>query len=291
MRMRATGSCWSSPTWRDVLLDVDIERGTTERCQPSLETASCAFESLRRFVTVRARRSSVPTSSCSGGGSAGFAAAIRAADLNARVTLIEAGTLGGTCVNVGCVPSKALIRAAEVRHRASHHAFAGVPTAAEPPAFAEVMAQKEALVAAMRQEKYSDVLAAPPTITLRHGRGVVNRDLSISVEGEVLEPARLVIATGAAPWAPPIEGLAEAGYLTSTDALALPALPASLAVIGGSAVGLEIAQLYARLGTRVTVLEAIPALVPAEEGQVGAALGDFSARRVSTSGPGCRSSR
>jgi mercuric reductase len=210
-----------------------------------------------------------------GGGSAGFAAAIRAADLGARVMLIEGGTLGGTCVNVGCVPSKTLLRAAEVRHRASHHAFVGVPTAAEPPAFAEVMAQKDALVAALRQEKYSDVLAAYPTITLRHGRGVVNQDLSISVDGEVLEPARLVITTGASPWAPPIEGLAEAGYLTSTEALALATLPTSLVVIGGSAVGLEIAQLYGRLGTRVTVLEAMPALVPAEDGQVGAELAGY----------------
>jgi mercuric reductase len=210
-----------------------------------------------------------------GGGSAGFAAAIRAADLGARVTLIEDGTIGGTCVNVGCVPSKTLIRAAEVRHRASHHAFAGVPTAAEPPAFAQVMAQKDELVAALRQEKYSDVLAAYPTITLRHGRGVLHRDLSVSIDGDILRPARLVIATGASPWAPPIEGLAEAGYLTSTEALALPALPASLAVIGGSAVGLEIAQLYARLGTRVTVLEAMPALVPAEDGQVGPALAGY----------------
>ena len=210
-----------------------------------------------------------------GGGSAGFAAAIRAADLGARVMLIEGGTLGGTCVNVGCVPSKTLLRAAEVRHRASHHPFAGVPTAAEPPAFAEVMAQKNALVAALRQEKYADVLAAYPTITLRQGRGVVNQDLSISVAGEVLTPARLVITTGASPWAPPIEGLAEAGYLTSTEALALATLPTSLVVIGGSAVGLEIAQLYGRLGTRVTVLEAMPALVSAEDGQVGAELAGY----------------
>jgi len=210
-----------------------------------------------------------------GGGSAGVAAAIHAADLGARVTLIEGGTLGGTCVNVGCVPSKTLIRAADVRHRASHHPFAGVPTAAGPPAFAEVIAQKDALVAALRQEKYADVLAAYPAIALRHGRGLVNRDLSISVGGDVLTPARLVITTGASPWPPPIEGLAEAGYLTSTDALALTTLPRSLVVIGGSAVGLEIAQFYARLGTRVTVLEALPALVPAEDGQVGPALAAY----------------
>ncbi|MPZ20836.1 MAG: mercury(II) reductase [Luteitalea sp.] len=210
-----------------------------------------------------------------GGGSAGFAASIRAADLGARVTLIEGGTLGGTCVNVGCVPSKTLIRAAEVQHRATRHGFDGVHTAAEPPDFAQVMAQKDALVTTMRQEKYRDVLAAYPSVTLREGRGTVNPDLSVTIDGGVLKPGRLIVTTGASPWAPPIPGLADAGYLTSTEALALTALPVSMIVIGGSAVGLEIAQLYARLGTHVTVLEAMPTLVPAEDRQVGMALAEY----------------
>lgn len=210
-----------------------------------------------------------------GGGSAGFAASIHAAELGARVTLIEGGTLGGTCVNVGCVPSKTLLRAAEVQHRATRHPFDGVRTTAQAPDFPQVMGQKDALVAALRQEKYSDVLAAYSTVTLRQGRGMVNRDLSITIDGDVLKPGRIIVTTGASPWAPPIAGLASAGYLTSTEALALKTLPASMIVIGGSAVGLEIAQLYARLGTRVTVLEAIPTLVPAEDAEIGTALADY----------------
>lgn len=210
-----------------------------------------------------------------GGGSAGFAASIRAAELGARVTLIEGGTLGGTCVNVGCVPSKTLIRAAEVQHRAARHPFDGVHTAAQAPDFPKVMAQKDALVTALRQEKYWDVLAAYPNVTLRQARGSVNGDLSITIDGEVLKPGRLIVTTGAAPWAPPIAGLTEAGYLTSTDALALTKRPASMIVIGGSAVGLEIAQLYARLGTRVTVLEAMATLVPAEDAEIGTALAEY----------------
>lgn len=210
-----------------------------------------------------------------GGGSAGFAAAIRAAELGARVALVEGGTLGGTCVNVGCVPSKTLIRAAEVHHRAAHHTFDGVHTGAEPPSFLQVMAQKDELVASLRQEKYWDVLAAYPSITLLQTRGVVNRDLSVSIDGEIVKPGRLIVATGAAPWAPPIPGLAEAGYLTSTEALSLDHLPHSMIVIGGSAVGLEIAQFYARMGTRVTVLEAMPTIVPAEDDQVGSALAGY----------------
>jgi mercuric reductase len=210
-----------------------------------------------------------------GGGSAGFAASIRAAELGARVTVIEGGTLGGTCVNVGCVPSKTLIRAAEVQHRAASHAFDGVRTAAQAPDFPKVMAQKDALVTVLRQEKYWDVLSAYSNVTLRQGRGAVKRDLSIAIDGEVLKAGRLMVTTGAAPWAPPILGLAEAGYLTSTDALALTKRPESMIVIGGSAVGLEIAQFYARLGTRVTVLEAMRTLVPAEDAEVGTALADY----------------
>lgn len=207
-----------------------------------------------------------------GGGSAGFAASIHAAELGARVALIEGATLGGTCVNVGCVPSKTLLRAAEVQHRAAHHPFDGVRTAAQPPDFSKVIAQKDALVAALRQEKYSDVLAAYANVTLRQGRGMVNRDLSITIDGGVLKPGRIIVTTGASPWAPPIAGLTESGHLTSTEALALTRLPASMIVIGGSAVGLEIAQLYARLGTRVTVLEAMQTLVPAEDAEIGAEL-------------------
>jgi mercuric reductase len=207
-----------------------------------------------------------------GGGSAGFAASIRAADLGARVTLVEGGVLGGTCVNVGCVPSKTLIRAAEVQHRAAHHVFDGVHTTAQAPDFQKVIAQKDALVAKMRQEKYWEVIAAYPNATLRQGRGIINRDLSVTLDGETVKPGRLIVTTGAGPWAPPIAGLADVGYLTSTEALALTTLPESMIVIGGSAVGLEIAQLFARLGTRVTVLEAMHTLVPAEDAEVGTDL-------------------
>lgn len=210
-----------------------------------------------------------------GGGSAGFAAAIHAADLGARVALMEGGTLGGTCVNVGCVPSKTLLRAAEVQHRARHHPFAGVRTVAEDLEFRTVIAEKDALVTTLRQEKYWDVLSAYPNVTLRQGRGALLADLSVSVNGELLKPDRVIVTTGASPWAPPIPGLNEAGSLTSTDALALTELPGSMVVIGGSAVGLEIAQLYARLGSRVTVLEAMPALVPAEDADVGPALAEY----------------
>ncbi|MEK6768687.1 MAG: FAD-dependent oxidoreductase, partial [Gemmatimonadota bacterium] len=101
-----------------------------------------------------------------GGGSAGFAAAIKGAELGARVALVEGGTLGGTCVNVGCVPSKTLIRAAEAQHRRAHHGFKGIPTADGRPDWSTVRAQKDELVAELRQAKYWAVLRSYEGITL-----------------------------------------------------------------------------------------------------------------------------
>src|SRR3989442_3925502 len=101
-----------------------------------------------------------------GGGSAGFAAAIKGADLGARVAMAEGSTLGGTCVNVGCVPSKTLIRAAEAQHRRVHHGFQGIPTTDGRPDWSTVRAQKDELVAELRQSKYWNVLRSYEAVTL-----------------------------------------------------------------------------------------------------------------------------
>lgn len=207
-----------------------------------------------------------------GTGSAGVAAAIRAAELGATVAIIERGLLGGTCVNIGCVPSKTLIRAAEVAHRATHHGFVGVRTRVDGVDFGAIVAQKDQLVAELRKAKYAGVLAGYPSITLLRGAARFRSDGTLEVAGTPVPAGKYLLATGASPWAPPIPGLSDTRFLTSTEALALQTLPASLVVVGGSAVGLEIAQLYARLGTRVTVLEAQASLVPAEDAEIGAAL-------------------
>ena len=211
-----------------------------------------------------------------GGGSAGFAAAIKAADLGARVAIAEAGTLGGTCVNVGCVPSKTLIRAAEAQHRRVHHGFRGIPTTDGQSDWPTVRAEKDALVAEMRRTKYWNVLHAYPAITLFEERAtfVTGHELRLA-KGRTVTAGKIVVTTGASPWAPPIPGLAEAGYLDNASAMALDKLPESLIVIGASAVGLELAQMFARLGVRVTVLEALPRVVPAEDEDIGNALGDY----------------
>ncbi len=211
-----------------------------------------------------------------GGGSAGFAAAIKGADLGARVAIAEGGTLGGTCVNVGCVPSKTLIRAAEAEHRRLHHGFRGIPTTDGRPDWPTVRTEKDALVAEMRQTKYWNVLRAYPSITLFQERATLVSDRQVRLtSGRTLTAPKIVVTTGASPWAPPIPGLAEAGYLDNASAMALERLPPSLIVIGGSAVGLELAQMFARLGVRVTVLEALPRVVAAEDADIGNVLADY----------------
>lgn len=210
-----------------------------------------------------------------GGGAAGFAAAIRAADLGAKVALIEGSTLGGTCVNVGCVPSKTLIGAAEVLHRAGQHGFVGIRAKVKSPHLPAVIQQKDELVAELRQAKYWDVLAAYPSIKLIQGRASFQTDGHIQVDGVPLRAGKVVLTMGSSPWAALIPGLETTPFLTSTEALALTRLPKTLMAIGASAVGLEIAQLYARVGTRVTVFEALPRIVPAEDIDVGEALATY----------------
>ncbi len=208
-----------------------------------------------------------------GGGSAGFAAAIRGAELGARVAMVEGGTLGGTCVNVGCIPSKTLIRAAEAHYRRTHHPFRGVPSTDGPVDWTSIRDQKDELVTRMRGAKYWDVLRSYENIRLFEHRAAIASAHAVSLDDRTqLAAGKIVIATGASPWAAPIPGLSQVEYLDSTSAMALQRLPRSMIVIGGSAVGLELAQMFARLGVQVTVLEALPRILPAEDPDIGEIL-------------------
>jgi mercuric reductase len=211
-----------------------------------------------------------------GGGSAAFAAAIRAAEMGARATIVNGGLpMGGTCVNTGCVPSKALIRAAETYHRLSHAPFAGMKPGLASLDFGAVMAQKRELVSGLRQAKYLDVASSMKGVTLVEGRAVVRTPRSVEVNGTTLEGDALLIATGASPAVPPIPGLAEAGYLTNETALDLAALPGRLLVLGGNYIGLEMAQAFARFGVKVTVLELIARILPGENETLSKSLAGY----------------
>ncbi|MQA85759.1 MAG: mercury(II) reductase [Streptosporangiales bacterium] len=218
-----------------------------------------------------------------GSGGAAFAAAIAARRRGLATVMVERATLGGTCVNTGCVPSKALLAAAEARQVAVDRRFPGITTGAGPVDVAALMGAKRDLVEALRAEKYVDVAVA---YGFRIVRGtarfvgdaeapaleVASADGGAGGETVRVEAAHYVVATGSTPSAPPIDGLADAGYLTSTTAMELDELPASMVVIGGGAVGLEQAQLFARLGVEVTIVEVLDRLAPSEEPEISRAL-------------------
>jgi mercuric reductase len=206
-----------------------------------------------------------------GAGSAAFAAAIKARDADRRVALVEADTLGGTCVNVGCVPSKTLLRAAEIQWSAGHHRFKGLTTSAAPPDLAALVADKDELVAALRQDKYADLVDAYGFDVISGRAHFVAPD-TVEIEGRPLRAAAFLIATGATPAIPPIPGLADVGYLTSTTALAAQRVPRRLAVIGANAIGLELGQLFGHLGAEVTFLDIAERIAPFEEPEASAAL-------------------
>lgn len=155
-----------------------------------------------------------------GAGSAAFAAAIKGRDAGYRVALVEAGTLGGTCVNVGCVPSKALLRAGEAYWSAGHHPYAGITTSAGPVDLAALVGQKDELVTTLRQDKYADLVDAYG-IEVISGRARFVDPETVDVDGRRIRAGAVLVATGASPAIPPVPGLAEAGYLTSTTALDL----------------------------------------------------------------------
>ncbi len=195
-----------------------------------------------------------------GSGGAAMAAALKAVERGARVTLIERGTLGGTCVNVGCVPSKILIRAAHIAHLRRTSPFdCGITTANPKIDRAQLLAQQQARVEELRRAKYESILDGTPAITALRGeaRFLDGRTLMVTLNGggqREVSFDRCLIATGASPAIPPIPGLNQTPYWTSTEALSCDALPERLAVIGSSVVAAELAQAFARLGSRVTML-------------------------------------
>lgn len=208
-----------------------------------------------------------------GSGSAAFAAAIKARDLGASVAIVEKGTIGGTCVNIGCVPSKALLRAAELYHQAGHSPFTGIATSAGNVDLSALIADKDELVGALRQEKYANLLDVYD-IALIEGTARFSGPNSVEVDGRSVTAGRYLISTGASSWVPSIEGLNEAGYLTSTTALELTELPKQLIVVGANAIGLELGQLFAHLGSKVTWVEALDRIAPFEEPEISGIMRD-----------------
>ena len=214
-----------------------------------------------------------------GGGSAGFAAAIRAAEEGVRVALINSGRIGGTCVNVGCIPSKALIRAGAAHHGRSHHAFDGIAAEEGDLDWNAVRTQKDDLVETLRQSKYLDVLGSYPTVSLFEQQARLEPGGGVRLEdGTLISAPRVVLTTGASPLIPDIPGLSEVDYLDSTSIMALTDLPSSLIVLGAGSVGLELAQAYARFGVDVTIVSRSPRVLSKEDPDLGTDLMDYLRR-------------
>ena len=213
-----------------------------------------------------------------GTGGAAMAAAITAAERGARVTLIERGTIGGTCVNTGCVPSKIMIRAARFAHARRGSPFdAGISACAPQINRKLLLAQQQDRVDELRATKYDALIESNPNITLLKGDATFKdvRTLSIKVDKgapQLVAFDRALIATGARAAIPPIPGLRGTPYWSSTEALVSGRIPSHLLVIGSSVVAAELAQAYSRLGSRVSVI-ARNTLFSREDPAIGDALG------------------
>ena len=188
-----------------------------------------------------------------GSGGAAMAAGIAARKAGAEVVLIERGALGGTCVNVGCIPSKTLLAAAGTRHSALTNPFDGVPTSADGVDLDALVAQKAELIDRLKQHKYTEVADAWGFPLISGEARFADKD-TVEVDGKPLRARSYVIATGSQPTVRGIDGIEDVEYLTSTTAMELTEVPESLVIIGGGYVGMEQAQLFAHLGARVTVI-------------------------------------
>lgn len=201
-----------------------------------------------------------------GGGAGAFAAAIKADELGAKTAMINVGLpLGGTCVNVGCVPSKMLLYAGEILHHAKHHGVPGVELEVKNFDFQKVVQDELSLVEKLRQEKYEKVLKSLEHVTAIEGKAKFVSQNEVEVNGEKLSAKKFIIAAGSTANVPPIEGIREAGFVTHIEALRLEKQPKELIVIGAGPVGLEFAQMFSRFGTKVTVLQRGDSIFPHSE--------------------------
>ncbi|HEO8421335.1 mercuric reductase [Niallia circulans] len=189
-----------------------------------------------------------------GSGGAAFSSAIEAVKYGAKVAMIERGTIGGTCVNIGCVPSKTLLRAGEINHLAKNNPFVGLHTSAGEVDLAPLIKQKNELVTELRNSKYVDLID-DYGFELIEGEAKFVDEKTVEVNGALISAKRFLIATGASPAKPNIPGLNEVDYLTSTSLLELKKVPKRLVVIGSGYIGMELGQLFHNLGSEVTLMQ------------------------------------
>lgn len=208
-----------------------------------------------------------------GGGAGAFAAAIKANELKKKTLIVNGGLpAGGTCVNVGCVPSKLLLHAGEVLHGARHHGIPGIDIEVKHVDFKKIIEHELGMVEMFRNEKYQKVLKNLAYVTFIEGRASFSGAKEVSVGGEKYTAEKFIIATGSTANVPEIEGIREVGYVTHIGALALKDQPKEMVVIGAGPIGLELAQVYVRFGTKVTILQHSERIFPRGEQDLIAGL-------------------
>ena len=195
-----------------------------------------------------------------GSGSTAFAAALRATEMGRTAVMTEARTVGGTCVNRGCLPSKNLIEAAKLVHEARHPRYPGIEPYNVRFDFGELVRQKDEIISEYRDKKYASLVDDQDNIDIVRGRVAFADDHAVEIDGRRIEGERFLVALGSTPIAPEIEGLNEVPYvtsdlLTSEEHMELKELPGSLVVVGGGYVALELGQMFSRFGSRVVILE------------------------------------
>ena len=197
-----------------------------------------------------------------GSGTAAFGAATKAVDLGAKVAMIEKGTIGGTCVNVGCMPTKHLLLVGDINYYRNYgRAGLDISTAID---FAGIINEKRELIECLRNNRYIHVIDSLG-ITLIKGNAAFVSKNEVKVDGKILQAEKFVIATGSSANVIPIEGIDKVDYLTNVEAMELSELPRSMIILGGRSIGLEFAQMFMHFGTKVTVLQRNPRIIPEEE--------------------------
>jgi len=212
-----------------------------------------------------------------GTGSGAFAAAIKSVERGARVSIIEgADIIGGTCVNIGCVPSKIMIRGGHIAHLQSQHNFAGLSLNRPVIDRKAMVQQQQKIVEELRHAKYENILESNPGINLIRGWARFKDAQTLLVNKadgseKEIKADRILLAVGARPMIPAIKGLADTPFWTSTEALVAEEIPERLVVLGGSVVALELAQAFSHLGSKVTVM-ARSTLLSKEDADLGSGL-------------------
>ena len=202
-----------------------------------------------------------------GSGPGGYVAAIRAAQLGKKVAIVEKADLGGVCLNWGCIPTKALLKSAQVFSYCKNAAHYGVAVEGEvKPDFEKIVARSRTVAETM--SKGVAFLMKKNNIDVINGFGKLAGDGKVDVDGALYDADAIILATGARPREMPFMPVDGEHVITSKEALVLPKLPASMIVVGSGAIGSEFACLYASLGVKVTVIEYMPQMMPLEDEEV-----------------------